>query len=240
MGHANTHTHTHTIFDHRLPPLAPLLPSPRETCGHFCEGLKICNSAQARMTCSRTPIEKKGARCQKRGPSDCGPVVGLRKEPDRERPKPKNPKAQGPRGPGPDDKTKERHEEASDRRTRRRDGQTSGRTGRRASRHREERKARQRDEQAGGQTGGQAGRQASRQASRQGRQAGRQTGRQASRQAGTHPPTIKPYQFRPSVPGAGSELNPHLGVSRTKNCGNDKQAGRHTRSQASTQSRTSR
>ena len=219
----HTHTHTHTIFDHRLPPLAPLLPSPRETCGHFCEGLKICNSAQARMTCSRTPIEKKGARCQRRGPSDCGPVVGLRKEPDRERPKPKNPKAQGPRGPGPDDKTKERHEEASDRRTRRRDGQTSGRTGRRASRHREERKARQRDEQAGGQTGGQAGKQAGKQAG----QASRQADRQAGKQAGRHPPTdyqTVPVQVLSSR--AGSELNPHLGESRTKNCGNDKQAGR--------------
>ena len=32
-------TPTHTFFDHRLPPLARLLPSPRETCGHFREGL---------------------------------------------------------------------------------------------------------------------------------------------------------------------------------------------------------
>ena len=105
----------------------------------------MCSSAllvHIKMVSSRTPIEKKGARRQKGGPSDCGPVVGLRKEPDRERPKPKNPKAQGPRGPGPDDRTKERHAEASDRQTRRRDGETSGRAGRRASRHKEDRETR--------------------------------------------------------------------------------------------------
>jgi hypothetical protein len=36
-----------------------------------------------------------------------------------------------------------------------------------------------------------------------------------------HPPTIIAYQFRPSVLGVGSKLNPHPGVSRTPNCDYD-------------------
>jgi len=181
----------------------------------------VCSSAflvHIKMVSSRTPIEKKGARRQKGGPSDCGPVVGLREEPDREG------EAQEPNSAGTPRTTARRRRRKDTRRqtTDGRDGET--------------------DRQADGQAGAQAGRGTSRQADRQaGRQAGKQASRQAGKQAGRHPPTdyqTVPVQALSSR--AGSELNPHLGVSRTKNCGNDKQAGRHTHTQASTQSRTSR
>ena len=162
-------------------------------------------------------------RRQKGGPSDWRPVVGLREEPDREGEAQEPNSAGTPRTTARRQRRKDTRRQATDGRDGETDRQADGQAGAQAGTKRNERPGRGTSRQADRQAGRQAGKQAGKQAG----QASRQADRQAGKQAGRHPPTdyqTVPVQVLSSR--AGSELNPHLGVSRTKNCGNDKQAGR--------------
>ena len=181
---------------------------------------------QKRMS-RRTLVGKKGVRRQKGGPSDWRPVVGLREEPDREG------EAQEPKSAGTPRTTADETEGKTRGGGRQTDEQASAQAGTKKT----ERQGRGTSRR----TGRQAGRQASKQAGRQpGRQAGGQAGRQAHRHPGHPPIDNQTIPVRVLSSQCGEQAHPHPGVSRTENCGNDKQAGRHKRTRASTQSRTSR